>query len=830
MLQSNIISALSYYVGLGLPVIPICPADHRGMTKRHIESCHCAGKIPLIKGWQGWKETTDENVKEWIETWPKFNLGLPLGDASGYIGIDVDGEEGEKLLQEMSNGVLPETWEYQTGSGRRLLYQIPIGMKTKKFKRTGEGVHEECALLCSGQQTVLPPSVHHTGRTYIWYEGHSPEECDCALAPEWIITMIRREDNPTYHVPLAVSSPTSNLKTFLSLENIEEEFMEVEEDLLLTLPVDAEVKEAKKRNKGQVDYTVTPEELMSTITEGQRDTAMTRIVGHFCAKNRNLGKDHIMILAQGHNKSYCSPPLEESAIEAKVNHMWELEQMKSSAFKDLTDQKKNFEPMTMAQIVLNQWEDAGRVLKVQSDSDVIWMCQKDTGPWRDVNSRGTEFHGLFAHIVANPKFGDPKWTTRQKLTDIAHAILLLLRQQNRFWGADTGNIDTQGLTASDYIPLAGGQLLDWRTGEILPWDPETNFTYCLPCSYDPEAKCPYWEQKLVEWLPEKESRMLMQEFVGYSLIPYMGFEKALFLLGEGANGKSLFLESIQRMLGNNVVGSNSMKIIFSAFGKQYLKGKVINICNEAGSDYLKGGFADEFKDLVSGARQIANVKNQPHITFNNTAKFIFAANHDIRTQDKSLGWLRRLIIIPFNQDFSTSRVAKHEIMNNIGKENVGIFMWAIEGLRRLIAQNGFTESEEVNERQIKYLQQNDIASDFWNNCLVHSSGTLTEGKKMIRWGTPTALLCDLFKSWIDYKESSVQKPARALNDLMEKKRVLKERTTHVKHSNSKQTMCWIGISLDITDSEFLEVLESEGTQIVREYAMKRLKELDTSAS
>lgn len=599
----------------------------------------------------------------------------------------------------------------------------------------------------------------------------------------------------------------------------------------LELPPEAVQKEAKRKaGNGKVDYTVTAEELISIIPEGQRDTAMTRIIGHFCAKNRNLGKDHIMILAKGHNQTYCQPPLDDSAIESKVNHMWELEQMKSSAFKDLAGDKKAFEPMTMAQIILNKWEGAGRVLKVQRDSDVVWVCQKDSGPWRDINSRGTEFHGLFAHIVANPKYGDPKWTTKQKLTDIAHAVVLLLRQQNRFWDADTGNIDTQGLTASNYIPLAGGQLLDWRTGELLPWDPETNFTYCLPCNYEPEATCPYWEQKLKEWLPEEASRLLIQEFVGYSLIPYMGFEKALFLLGEGANGKSLFLESIQRVLGTSVVGSNNMKVIFSVFGKQYLKGKIINISNEAGSDYLKGSFADEFKDLVSGARQIANVKNQPHITFNNTAKFIFSSNHDIRTQDKSLGWLRRLIIIPFTEDFSNSKVPKHEIMNNIGKENTGIFMWAIEGLRRLINQNGFTESQQVMDRQKKYMQQNDVAADFWNNCIHHAPGTLTENNKIIRWGTPTALLCDLFKSWIEYKESSVQKPAKALNELMEKRHVLKERTTHVRHSNAKQTMCWIGITLDITDPEFLEVLESEGTQAVREYAMKRLKELDTSAS
>ena len=103
------IDAAKELIELGLPLIPICPHDHTGMSAKHIERCKCAGKTPLIKGWQTWSETSEADLRNWKSQFKSFNLGLPLGDASGYCGIDVDGEEGVRLLLEMSNGDLPST-------------------------------------------------------------------------------------------------------------------------------------------------------------------------------------------------------------------------------------------------------------------------------------------------------------------------------------------------------------------------------------------------------------------------------------------------------------------------------------------------------------------------------------------------------------------------------------------------------------------------------------------------------------------------------------------------------------------------------------------------
>jgi len=212
ILEYNDIQAtMFYYADLGLPVIPLCPADeaeHNKTSIIHKKRCKCRGKIPLIAGWRNRVETTKEEVIEWYHQWPTANIGMPLGD-SGYVGIDIDGVEGETILKEYATITqekgqnivdLPETWEFSTGAGRRLLYRIPIGMKTKKVKQTGDAAHSECAFLCAGQQTVLPPSKHFTGKTYQWVVGRSPDVSDCAMAPKWLVDLIRKPEqySPAY--------------------------------------------------------------------------------------------------------------------------------------------------------------------------------------------------------------------------------------------------------------------------------------------------------------------------------------------------------------------------------------------------------------------------------------------------------------------------------------------------------------------------------------------------------------------------------------------------------------------------------------------------------
>lgn len=144
--------ALRRYQKMGWPVIP------------------CDGKKPLLPDWP--KRTappTDAEIKEWPEKWPDMNIGLVLGPASRIVGIDVDGSLGLERLLDICGGESPETYMYKTGSegGLRLLFRLPEGtQKAVKYVEKLAGDHSELAFMGEGQQTILPPSSHSSGKLY----------------------------------------------------------------------------------------------------------------------------------------------------------------------------------------------------------------------------------------------------------------------------------------------------------------------------------------------------------------------------------------------------------------------------------------------------------------------------------------------------------------------------------------------------------------------------------------------------------------------------------------------------------------------------------------
>ena len=185
-------SAALALANLGIPVIPLCPHDHAGVSEKHKNICKRPGKAPLIKDWQNRASSDPEQLAEWYTRWPCANIGLVLGSKTGILAIDVDGEYGRKKLEELSKGNLPPTWEYETpGGGYRYLYRAPDGYPfAGKSYSSPKGGHEGLELLGDGQQTVMPGSVHTNGRPYVWAEGRNPDDLPLADAPEWMLRLM----------------------------------------------------------------------------------------------------------------------------------------------------------------------------------------------------------------------------------------------------------------------------------------------------------------------------------------------------------------------------------------------------------------------------------------------------------------------------------------------------------------------------------------------------------------------------------------------------------------------------------------------------------------
>ncbi len=148
------------------------------------------GKQPMIR-WEAYQRErpTVEDLNEWWHRWPRANVGVTMGTASGLVGLDIDGPAGLDAVMAWAGGAanIPATPAFLTpNSGRRLLYAIPPGVSLPIRRFDGEGKKEALRILAEGSQTVMPPSALDAGG-YEWLDGCAPHEQPLAPAPDWLV-------------------------------------------------------------------------------------------------------------------------------------------------------------------------------------------------------------------------------------------------------------------------------------------------------------------------------------------------------------------------------------------------------------------------------------------------------------------------------------------------------------------------------------------------------------------------------------------------------------------------------------------------------------------
>lgn len=724
-------------IELGLPIIPVCSHDHKHSTSMHVERCKCPGKTPLIKGWQEHNHTTVADLQSWLASFKTFNIGLPLGDASGYCGIDVDGEEGVRLLMEMSKGDLPATWEFTTGAGNRLIYALPEGLKTKKFKQTGDGAHQECALLCTGQQTVLPPSVHYTGRVYEWVEEHSPWDLDCAEAPKWLIDLIRQDETSFSAMSLNLDLPTPSINLDLDDEFTSSDFqVEIPEDVNI---VNKKVKEQKGKSGHKI--VVTEELLTQPIPEGSRDNTMTAIVGHYCANRdlRRFGKDFILNICMQHNAQYCKPPLEDQAIIDKVNYFFEAEQLKDAEYAEKKN-KPTFEASKMAKNVLQYLLNGGLYLHFDQFSKIYYYTTDSQGPWHATRNYAL-INKWIRDVLTSTHYGDNSYDKRSYIEETRQALEEHFTQAYK--KVDDFDLGAHSVELRNYIVVNNG-MVDWQNKELIPWDPQVKTTISFNVDYDPNAECPRFEKYMSDWLPDESVRMVVQEYIGYCLIPNTNYRKALFFYGKGKNGKSMLIEFLQDFFGEHS-STLSYDGLFARFGPSQLKDKLVNIFDDTNVSFTKE--TSIAKNLIAGGSISAEYKGRDMFQFQNVARLIFSSQETPRTADNSIAWRDRWFFVKFPNEFRPSNKAKVEIQTALKEERSGIFNWMLEGLRRLMENDDFTASEALNLATIEYQSQNDSVAQFVHNvCTVNQQ---TEQKVSIN---------DLYKIYCIWADNESLRP------------------------------------------------------------------------
>jgi putative DNA primase/helicase len=260
-----------------------------------------------------------------------------------------------------------------------------------------------------------------------------------------------------------------------------------------------------------------------------------------------------------------------------------------------------------------------------------------------------------------------------------------------------------------YIAFNNG-VYDIVSGELLPFSSELVITNKIPWNYNAEAYSELADTTLNKLAcGDRAIRMLLEECIGYCFYRRNELGKAFILTGDKSNGKSTFLDMVKTMLGDRNISALDLKELGDRFSTAMTFGKLANIGDDIGDDFLQGSQVSIFKKIVTGNRIKAERKGQDPFEFNPFIKLLFSANDIPRMKDKTGAVLRRLVIIPFNARFSTEDAdydpfIKYKLIQPDSMEY--LIVLGIEGLKRVIINNQFTKSEQVQHQLSEYEEEN----------------------------------------------------------------------------------------------------------------------------
>lgn len=269
-------------------------------------------------------------------------------------------------------------------------------------------------------------------------------------------------------------------------------------------------------------------------------------------------------------------------------------------------------------------------------------------------------------------------------------------------------------------------IYDLVTGELKPFSTDIVITNKIPWDYNPDAYFELADKTLNKLACDDAAiRALLEECIGYCFYRRNELGKAFILTGDKNNGKSTFLDIVKTILGDKNISALDLKELGDRFNTSMMFGKMANIGDDIGDDFLQGSQVSIFKKIVTGNRIKAERKGQDPFEFNPFIKLLFSANDIPRMKDKTGAVLRRLVIIPFNARFSKylpdgvtidpdfDPFIKYKL---IQKESIEyLIKLGVEGLKRVITNNEFTKSEKVQNQLTEYEEENNPILAFIND-------------------------------------------------------------------------------------------------------------------
>jgi putative DNA primase/helicase len=280
---------------------------------------------------------------------------------------------------------------------------------------------------------------------------------------------------------------------------------------------------------------------------------------------------------------------------------------------------------------------------------------------------------------------------------------------------------------------------------------EDLITALVPVAYDPDADCPKWRANLERFQPDEKQRRTIQQFAGVGLLG-KPIQRVMFHYGTGANFKSVFLETVTRVLGKSfAVGLPTESLIGGAeasaggarpdlervFGKRMLR-----ILELPEGVRLK---ADLIKKLTGGEAWPVRTLYKSFFEFTPCAKTHMSGNSFPEFDGSDGGMRRRLIVMEWPVTIvEADQLDIDIVLADLMTEASGILNWLIAGALDYL-ENGLVLSEKTRAFTQEYFDEMDPTARFVRDYVAEEAGHVEKAR-------------DMYKAYIAHCAANARKP------------------------------------------------------------------------
>jgi P4 family phage/plasmid primase-like protien len=301
--------------------------------------------------------------------------------------------------------------------------------------------------------------------------------------------------------------------------------------------------------------------------------------------------------------------------------------------------------------------------------------------------------------------------------------------------------------ADPYVLNTPAGIVDLRSVEVRAHDPDALCTRITNGSPEPQARAERWEQFLREIFAEDNDLIAYLQRVCATAMLGHNREQVLYIMhGTGANGKSVFLNTLLWVLGDYAGSIPRDALLVHAQAQDARRTAYVSLVGVrfAVLDELEDRSrlsSTALKDLTSNNPQSARALYENYRQIQLGCTPFLGTNVRPEVIEHSLGTWRRLRLIPFPVTIPPER-RDPELESKLRAEADGIIQWLLEGLRAYWRE-GLAEPPAVAQATEEYRAEEDVLLDWLSERTERCPGAVTPSAELYadytEWATANGI-------------------------------------------------------------------------------------------